>query len=462
MKSARILISLLSLVLANYVIQASVPVRNDTIDGRITYESDFEYVPMASIEEVADRFSCMETSLPLTFNERVYAFVQYFAVKDREYTRMIIERQNLYFPMFEELLRKYDMPEDLKYLSIVESGLNPTAISRVGAVGLWQFMPYTGRSYGLHQDWYIDERMDPFQATEAACKYLKSLYSMFGDWELAMAAYNSGPGNVRKAIRRSGYKKNFWEIYRYLPRETRSYVPQFYAVYYLLNHIDEHNFLPSEGGYMVEYDTIQVRQFADLKVLAADLNICEEDLKKLNPGIKRLAVPDNTNGITVRLPQESVDDFRANRADYLANAGKNKAHFEKLARNSVGSTYGRDKIVYRVRSGDVLGTIAQRFNVRVSDLRRWNGISGSMIRAGQRLDIWVNPSAFKAVPVAHKNVTPTKSPRDIPSSKIHVVRPGDTLWDISRMYKDLSIEKIKALNNLKNNSIKPGQKLIIG
>ena len=204
-----------------------------------------------------------------------------------------------------------------------------------------------------------------------------------------------------------------------------------------------------------------LKQFANLKVLAEDLEICVDDVKLLNPGIKHLAVPENSQGLAVRLPEEAAERFRIDRTEYLANAGKNKDHFAKLARNSIGSTYGRDKVVYRVRSGDVLGTIAQKFNVRVSDLRKWNGIQGSMIRVGQRMDIWVNPSAFKAAPIAHK-ASPPAAPQSIPSSKVHVVRPGDTLWDISRMYKDLSIEKIKTLNNLKNNSIKPGQKLIIG
>ena len=460
MKSAGSITGLILLLLCSSVFGGYIA-PGDTVDNMVVFDSEFEYIPVESIELIEDRFNCMETGIPLTFNNRVYSFIQYFAVKDREYTRMILERQNIYFPLMEEALRRHDMPEDLKYLSIVESGLNPKAISRVGAVGLWQFMPYTGRSYGLHQDWYIDERMDPYEATEAACKYLKSLYKMFGDWELAMAAYNSGPGNVRKAIRRSGYKKTFWEIYRYLPRETRSYVPQYYAIFYVLNYAEEHNFLPVANTYLMASDTIQIKQFADLTVLAEDLEICAEDLKTLNPGIKRLAISDNPKGNTVRLPIEVVDQFRESRSEYLANAGKNKQHFEKLARNSVGSTYGRDKVVYRVRSGDVLGTIAQRFNVRVSDLRRWNGIRGSMIRTGQKMDIWVNPSAFKAAPVAHKNTTPSP-PKSIPASKVHVVRPGDTLWDISRMYKDLSIEKIKTLNNLKNNSIKPGQKLIIG
>ena len=200
-----------------------------------------EFVPDVSYDLVKDRLSCMESTVPLNFNNRVFGFVNYFAVKDREYSEMVMSRAPVYFPLFEKYLKKYDLPEEIKYLAIVESGLNPQAISRAGAVGLWQFMPSTGRYFGLHQDWYVDQRMDPERSTEAACKYLRQLYGIFKDWELALAAYNCGPGNVRKAIRRSGYKKTFWEVYRYLPRETRSYLPQFVAILYLLNHSEEHN-----------------------------------------------------------------------------------------------------------------------------------------------------------------------------------------------------------------------------
>jgi len=461
MKCVRVIIGVLALLFITMQLQATAVFKNDTINGKILYTSNHEYVPMYDIDLIEDQFSCMDTDLQLTFNERVYAFIQYFAIKDRDYTRMILDRKDTYFPIFEEALKRHGLPEDLKYLSIVESGLNPRAISRVGAVGLWQFMPYTGRHYGLHQDWYIDERMDPFEATDAACRYLKDLYKMFKDWELVLAAYNSGPGNVRKAIRRSGYKKSFWEVYRYLPRETRSYVPQYSAITYLLNHTSEHNFIEPSLVTLPRYDTLYATEFTDLRILADSLKICDDELRMLNPGIKHLAVPKNTQGVIIRIPSQVIADLDANRESYLAAASTTETHFAKLARNSIGSTYGRDKIVYRVRSGDVLGTIAQKFNVRISDLRKWNGIRGSMIRSGQRLNIWVNPSAFTSASTAKGKVTASKPVR-IPSSKIHVVRPGDTLWDISRMYQGLTIEKIKSLNNLKNNSIKPGQKLLIG
>lgn len=427
----------------------------DTVISKL-YEPayDYEYIPDVSYDLVADRLSCVETDMPLTFNERVFSFVDYFTIRNREYTRMVVRRKDVFFPLFEKYLKKYGIPEDLKYLSIVESGLNPEARSRVGAVGLWQFMPSTGRMYGLGQDWYIDERMNPEKSTEAACKYLKQLYNMFDDWELALAAYNTGPGNVRKAIRRSGYQKDFWSIYRYLPRETRGYVPQFVAVLYTLNYLEEHNLLGEIPEYRPAADTLMVSQFVSLKALAEQINVCEEDLQRLNPELKRGAVPANAKNYPLLVPSDSYAFLAANRV-ILDSAGTEKIQKEmqQLASSAPGSTYGRQKIYYRVRSGDVLGLIAERHGVGLSDLRRWNNISGSRIYAGQRLAIWVKPSS---------TVASASSPGPVPDNKIHLVQPGDSLWEISRRYTGLSVERIKELNNLRSNKITPGQKLIIG
>lgn len=456
----RILVLGVSLLIINCA-QAS---KVDSLPELHRYDASFDFIPEHSYDLVADRMSCIAEEIPLTFNSRVYGFVNYFAIKDRSYTRGILQRKNLYFPLFEKYLAKYDMPDELKYLSIVESGLEPRAISRAGAGGLWQFMPYTGRSYGLHQDFYIDERFDPDAATEAACKYMKSLYKMFGDWELALAAYNSGPGNVRKAIRRSGYKKGFWEIYRYLPRETRSYVPQFVAVKYVVKYAEEYNMFEEEKTLMAS-DTIMVSHFVNLKLLANEIDVCYEDLDRINPAVKRFALPATIKKYPIRIPEDKADFVRNHRDEILANASKQgEDELEKLAKNTPGSTYGRTKVVHRVRSGDVLGTIAQSYRVRVSDIRKWNNLRGSMIRIGQRLDIWLLPSrkyssGSTAVTASAKT---SSKPIQTANGKIHEVQPGDTLWDISRKYEGLSIEKIKKLNNLKTNSIKPGQKLIIG
>ncbi len=426
-------------------------------------DQPFDHFPeFSDYDLIADRMSCLQETIPLNFNNRVFGFVKYFAEKDRDYTRMVIDRATYYFPIFEYYLQKHGLPDEIKYLSIIESGLNPRAISRVGAVGLWQFMPYTGREYKLHQDWYIDERMDPYKATEAACIYLKRLYGMFNDWELAMAAYNTGPGNVRKAIRRSGYKKKFWEIYRYLPRETRSYVPQWAAIMYVMNYAEEHNFIEPQREYQMAYDTVMVDKFADLKIVASHLNLCEDDLTKLNPAIKHSALPDTKRSYAFRLPKDVKPYFTTHRDSILTAAKAGKSRIEYKARNSVGSTYGRDRIVYRVKSGDVLGTIAQRYKVRVSDLRNWNNIRGNIIRVGQRLNIWLYPDRKRKI-LAAANAKPKPTPIiNLDGKKVYQVQPGDTLWDISRKFNGLTIEKIKKLNNLSGNKIKPGQKLIIG
>lgn len=440
----------------------------DIIDSNLEEEipetTYLDYFPSdVTYEEIESRIISMDSKIPINYNDRVYAFIKYFTEKDREYTRMVIKRATYYFPIFEEILKKHNLPEEIKYLSIIESGLNPRAISRVGAVGLWQFMPYTGRYYKLHQDWYVDDRMDPYKATESACLYLKQLYDMFGDWELAMAAYNSGPGNVRKAMRRSG-KKSFWDIYRYLPRETRSYVPQWAAMAYTMNFAEEHNFfIDEEREYQMDYDTIMVKQFLNMEILARELDVCLEDMQTLNPAIKRNALAESTSYYSVRIPSDKMNYLIANRSAILDSSAAGKEHFEKLARNSPGSTYGRDRIVYRVRSGDVLGTIAMRYGVRITDLRRWNNLSGNLIRIGQRLNIWLLPGAYEKSVAKTSTQPQTVTPKilDYDGSKVYLVQPGDTLWDISRMFDGLTIEKIKSLNNLTSNRITPGQKLII-
>ncbi|MEL7147627.1 MAG: transglycosylase SLT domain-containing protein, partial [Bacteroidota bacterium] len=318
-----------------------------------------EFIPEVNYDLAQDRLSCIEGEVPLNFNSKVHSFIEYFAIRDRAYTRMVMKRKELYFPLFEKKLKEYGLPDELKYLSIIESGLNPVAISRAGAGGLWQFMPSTGRYFGLHQDWYIDERMDPEESTDAACKYMKQLYKMFGDWELALASYNAGPGNVRKAIRRSGYKKTFWEVYKYLPRETRSYVPQLVAIIYTLKYADQHNLYVDEQQYLPSYDTIKVSQYFHLETFSNQLNICFDDIARLNPHVKRGALPDKIRDFSLRVPSDLKEYIAANRKVLYDTASKvGKKQLEYLARNTPGSTYGRKRVVYRVREGDVLGKIA--------------------------------------------------------------------------------------------------------
>lgn len=437
--------------------------KEDTADYVYYYvPSALEYVPGDdSPIVVADRLSCLEKNMPLVYNDKIHAFINYFTVRDREYTRMMMRRKNLYFPLFEKYLAKYGLPEELKYLSIIESGLNPRAVSRARAVGLWQFMSATGKYYGLNNDWYVDDRMDPEKATDAACRYLRDLHRMFKDWELALAAYNTGPGNVRRAIRKSGYKKTFWDIYSHLPKETRSYVPQFVAIIYTMNNLDEHNFIDEGDERQVRSDTLHINKFLNFETFASLTGTCVEDLQKLNPSIQRNAIPGSGKPYVLFIPQNARVSLNENRMAILDSASKvGKKELELLAKTMTGTTYGRDRIVYKVKHGDVLGSIAIRHNVKVADIKKWNNLKSNVIRTGQRINIWTKQSTITTSVTSPKRVVTKNVP--IKGSKTYIVQPGDTLWDITKKFEGLTIEKIKNLNKLDNNKIRPGQKLVVG
>jgi membrane-bound lytic murein transglycosylase D len=413
------------------------------------------HIPDVPDDLIADRLSCLEKEIKLTYNKKIRGFVDYFTVKNRNYVMIMERRRNVYFPIFEEALKRNNMPDELKYLSIVESGLNPRAYSRAGAAGLWQFMPPTGRMYGLHQDQFIDERMDPYESTEAACKYLRELYNIFNDWELALASYNCGPGNVRRAIRKSGYKDGFWEIYNYLPAETRGYVPQFVAVVYAMNHLQDHNIYADSLEYPIAFDTVRFNQYMNLDALCTNLNLSKEDFQKLNPALKKNIVPDNLN-YAIRIPSDKIEMLTLNRASIMDSC-KMKAEEITIAMKAPDNiSAGQKKIIYVVKRGDVLGKIADRNHVSLTNLKRWNNIKGNTIRSGQRLVIYKNGGASS---VTTKNLAHASTAKTMPH--VHYVQPGDTLWTISRKYNGISVEKIKKLNHLKGNEIKPGMKLVL-
>ena len=419
----------------------------------------YEYIPDFTYEQIDQRVKAMNTAMPFELNQRIFSFIQYFTVRNRDYTKMVLSRKEKYFHLFEKTLSKHEIPTEIEYLSIVESGLDPKVKSRVGAMGLWQFMPATGKMYGMYVNSEVDDRMDPELSTEAAAKYLKSLYRMFGDWEVAMAAYNCGPGNVRKAIRRSGGKKTFWEIYDHLPKETRSYVPQFQAFLYVLNHLDEHNFNQEEPTYPIEYEKIRFDRAFRLDKLAELTALCLDDLKELNPAVKNYAIPESNRSMEVKIPKSKAPFFKENLAWISDSLGTQPeillASSEIPKAVPVEKTIANTKseqITYKVKSGDVLGAIASKHGVSVTQVKEWNNLRSNLIKVGQTLYIH-SPKSPASTNLAEN--TSSSGP------KTYTVRPGDSLWIISQKHS-LSVEQIKRLNNLNSNSIKPGQKLIIG
>ena len=430
------------------------------ISEEISPNYQYEYIPDFTYSQVEKRIQALETGMPFEINDKIFSFIQYFTVRNREYTKMVLERKEIYFPLFEATLQKHDMPKEIEYLSIVESGLDPRIRSRVGAMGLWQFMPATGKMYGMNVNQDIDDRMDPELSTDAAAKYLKSLYRMFGNWEVALAAYNCGPGNVRKAIRRSGGKKTFWGIYDYLPKETRSYVPQFQAFLYIFNNLEAHNFHLEEPTYPFEYDKVRFERAFNLDKLAELTSICIKDLESLNPSVKNRNVPESHRSMEVKIPKSKFLFLSENLAWISDSLGSqpsillasNDTPFPVPIEKAVASTTD-NRTIYRVKSGDVLGSIAWKHGVTVTQVKEWNNLASNLIKPGQTLYLYDDTESSSGNLADNSSTTR--------SSRTYTVRAGDSLWIISQKHS-LSVEQIKRLNNLNSNSIKPGQKLIIG
>lgn len=337
------------------------------------------------------RLSALPYVMEMPYNDKVRSFIDLYVVRRRQQLSRLLGLSEYYFPIFEEALNRYGLPLELKNLPIIESALNPTIISRAGAAGLWQFMVATGRMYGLEINSLIDERCDPIKSTDAACRYLKDLYAIYGDWHLVIAAYNCGPGNVNKAIRRAGGKRDYWAIYPYLPRETRGYVPIFIGANYATNYYCEHNVCPQDIDMPLLIDTIHTNKRMHLQQVAHVLDIPIELLRNLNPQYRRDILPGGKY-YTLCLPVQYAELFivkenevLAYKADELIN--NRRAEIDLAQKSS--HTYGSGNVIYyKVRSGNTLGGIAQKYRVSVSQLKRWNNLKGTTIRIGQILRIY--------------------------------------------------------------------------
>lgn len=402
----------------------------------------------------------MATPMNLTYNPTVRAFIDLYANKRREQLSRMLGLAEYYFPMFEEKLDKYNMPLEIKYLAVVESALNPLARSRVGATGLWQFMYSTARGEGLEINSYVDERSDPLKSTEAACQYLTKLYSIFGDWDLALAAYNSGPGNVSKAIRRSGGKTDYWAIRPYLPRETAGYVPAFIAVNYMMNYHEEHLIYPLDvKPSFFSLDTIEIKEQISFAQIQELIDIDEDELKFINPSYRYSIIPKQENDPNILiLPSQKMGLF-VSYEDSIYALAKKDFEQNKAQEETKKVVAENDRIKHRVRRGEVLGTIAERYGVGVSSIRRWNGLRGNTIRVGQNLTIYPKRNGGSASTTASK---PQESSSSDSKYVTYKVRSGESFYSIARKYPGVSAQNIMSWNNYRSSrSLKAGARLKI-
>ncbi len=411
----------------------------------------------------------LPSEMELSFNSVVKNYIEMYAVRKREQVSYMLALGDYYFPMFEQALDRHGLPLELKYLPVIESALNPVAVSRVGATGLWQFMLRTGKGYGLEVNSLVDERRDPYKSTDAAVRYLKDLYAIYRDWNLVIAAYNCGPGNVNKAIARSGGKRDYWEIYYRLPRETRGYVPAFIAANYIMNYYADHNICPAHSSSLTAaLDTVQVNERIHLEQIAGVLDIPLGELQRLNPQFKRDVIPGDFRAHALVLPTEKMYAF-IDKNDTIINYDKeryftHRANTDGFLDGSVSSVSGNTtNVYYRVKKGDNLSTIARRHGTTVDLIKSWNGLRSNKINIGKQLVV-----GKKAVaPQATTEKQLAQAVTDNPDGKIQTVnqyyrvRKGDTLGDIARK-NGIQVAQLQSWNGLNSSRIGIGDQLIVG
>jgi membrane-bound lytic murein transglycosylase D len=431
--------------------------------GEIPYFSDSVY---------RDRITGMSLQSPFeyVYNADVRKFIDLYAYKKRGLTARVLGLSQIYFPLFEEQLDKYNMPLELKYLAVIESALNPVANSRAGAKGLWQFMYGTGKVYGLKISSYTDDRFDPVKSTVAACQHLTDLYEIYGNWSLALAAYNSGAGNVNKAIRRAGGAKNFWVIQKYLPRETRSYVPAFIAASYVMTYASEHRIVAVDPGILFyEIDTVTVKNPLTFDQISEMLKIPYEEVQFLNPAFKQGVIPATPETpYKLRLRKKNIGDFINNESALYAY--KTKSGVERDALMTFALRNNRETIEYRVKSGESMAGIAKKFHMSIYEMKSLNSLKKNYVRPKQNLLVYNGPAKSRfpesIAPVnsspAITNAEPEKVTPLTPSTNpiVYAVKQGECLALIAQKH-GCTVENLMTWNNLKSQNILVGQKLKI-
>jgi membrane-bound lytic murein transglycosylase D len=415
------------------------------------------------------RLSAMPSIISLPYNDIVRNYIVYYMQKHPRHSEKMLGLAEYYLPKFEEILDAYNIPLEMKALPIIESALNPVAVSRAGATGMWQFMLATGRRYGLTINTYVDERRDPIASTYAAAKYLTALYSMFQDWTLALAAYNCGEGNVIKAITRSGGKQDYWEIYPYLPKETRNYVPLFVAANYAITYYKEHRLAPALFDLSERIDTFMVNSKLHFEQIANTINIPLVKLRELNPQYKRNVIPGNERPYELRIPSEYTNAFIENERkiyghnetkyfnpDIVVNPTTISKTNKPAANSSTRSTRISDsqQIAHKVKPGESLGIIASQYKVKLGDLYSWNNLTDkSTIYPGQQIVIYGKSAAPK--PAENKSLNSASG------NEYHIVEQGDSFWLITQKY-NVDIDSLLKINNMtKNSKLLPGKKILL-
>lgn len=431
----------------------------------------------------------LPTVIPMTYNKIVKQWIQFYS-KNTASRRYLLGISQYYMPIIEQILDKYDLPLELAYLPIIESALNPRARSRSGAVGLWQFMYPTGKMYGLEINSYVDERMDVLKSTEAAAKYLRDMYKIFGDWTLSIAAYNSGAGNVKKAIKRSGGKTNFWKIYPYLPKETRGYIPAYIAALYSMNYYKDHNIVPKKADMNIITDTIMINKKLNLRQVSEYLKIDYDKLATLNPQYKRDIIPGNFKPYPLRLPFDKVSDFLnsedeiykykdsiyLNEQVTLISPSKSDRPYTNY-NYTPASTKGKKKLYYHIKAGDTYSNIAEWYDCSVNDLKYWNRTKSTKLQIGQKITVWVPSKKYSHYQKIDKMSSAQKTKTNIPTIHnkpivkpdkkkyvVYKIKSGDNLWSIAKKYNGISANDIQKINGFADKDVrdlKIGQEIII-
>ena len=402
------------------------------------------------------RLKEMNSFITLPYNEIVRDYLILYSEKMKSGMKRIVGLSGYYMPIFQETFDRHGLPEELKAMAIIESALNPTAVSRAGAKGMWQFMYNTAKIYGLHIDSFVDERLDPVKSADAAARYLKDAYKIFGDWNLAIAAYNCGAGNVQKAIKRAG-SREFWDIWPFLPRETRGYVPAFVGALYGLRYHKEHGIEALAVPMPAHTDTFKIRKMLHLKQVSELTGAPLEDLKTLNPQYRHDIIPGNDREYILRIPYKFTDAFIAHEDSLYRH--KDSIYFNPLTIKKIKEGGDGQRIVYRVKSGDYLGKIATRYRVTVTQIKKWNGLKSNNISIGQRLIIYSGRAAAAAAASSAGTTASAQKVNTAANAKGHTlytVKEGDSFYLIAKNYPGVSAQNIMDYNGISSSSLRPG------